>query len=364
MARQAQRAGWVLLVLSSAGLLAAAEPATTVRVGRAAGTLAVQEEGSSAWRMVSQGDALPADCALRTASAAPCLVELPGGTLHLDADTRARLNLPKRRMDIDSGRIFLRTGVEAGPWTIAKGNLELLAVGGSAVEVAAPADGKPASIAVAQGSASATRGPDTPATIAAGHRAAWNGEKRSIEMAAMSAEEQERLGRWTAAPKPAQGLGQLVIKDAQAGSPTRLDVARYHVNVVLQPPVALVQIDQTFYNPSFRQEEGTFVFNLPRGASVSRFAMYVTRQELIEGELIERQRAANIYQTIVNQRRDPAILEQIGENLFKMRVFPIFPRDTKRILLDFTLPLEEHLQLPATKYVHAIRRLIHLGDTS
>ncbi len=143
----------------------------------------------------------------------------------------------------------------------------------------------------------------------------------------------------SAAERP-QGLGQLLIQDAQSDSPVRLNVARYHVHVVLQPPVALVQIDQSFYNPFARQQEGTFVFNLPLGASVSRFAMYVTPDELIEGELIERQRAARIYQSIVDRRRDPAILEQIGDNLFKMRVFPIFAKDEKRILLDFTLPLE------------------------
>ena len=69
-----------------------------------------------------------------------------------------------------------------------------------------------------------------------------------------------------------------------------------------------MQIDQSFYNPYDRQEEGTFVFNLPQGASVSRFAMYVTPQRLIEGELIERKRAADIYQQIVTSRRDPAII--------------------------------------------------------
>ena len=144
------------------------------------------------------------------------------------------------------------------------------------------------------------------------------------------------------AAKPAEppGLGQLLIQDAQSGSPVRLNVARYHVHVVLQPPVALVQIDQSFYNPFDQQQEGQFVFNLPPGASVSRFAMYVSPTQLIEGELVERKRAAEIYQSIVSRRRDPAILEQLGDNLFKMRVFPIFARDEKRILLDFTLPLE------------------------
>ncbi len=144
------------------------------------------------------------------------------------------------------------------------------------------------------------------------------------------------------AAKPAlsPGLGQLLIQDTQSGSPVRLNVARYHVHVVLQPPVALVQIDQSFYNPFNQQQEGQFVFNLPPGASVSRFAMYVSPTQLIEGELVECKRAAEIYQSIVSRRRDPAILEQLGDNLFKMRVFPIFARDEKRILLDFTLPLE------------------------
>ena len=54
--------------------------------------------------------------------------------------------------------------------------------------------------------------------------------------------------------------------------------------------------------------------------------MYVAPEQLVEGELIPRERAAEVYQTIVSRQRDPAILEQIGDNLFKMRVFPIFPK--------------------------------------
>jgi hypothetical protein len=150
----------------------------------------------------------------------------------------------------------------------------------------------------------------------------------------------QALQSWTEPAKRGQGLGQLLVQDSQSGAFRRLQVARYHVNVVLAPPVALVQIDQTFYNPFNEQREGTFVFNLPPGASVSRFAMYVTNTDLIEGELIDRERAREVYGRIVSRRRDPAILEQIGDNLFQMRVFPIFARDVKRILLDFTVPLE------------------------
>ena len=153
---------------------------------------------------------------------------------------------------------------------------------------------------------------------------------------------QTQADRLARATKPL-GPGQLIV-DSQSESRQRLHIARYHANVVLRPPVALVQIDQTFYNPGGSQAEGTFIFNLPRGASISRFAMFVTPsdanpQRLIEGELIERGRANQIYTSIVTRRRDPAILEQIGDNLFRMRVFPVFGRDFKRVLLDYTLPL-------------------------
>lgn len=157
--------------------------------------------------------------------------------------------------------------------------------------------------------------------------------------AAQPAGAKQRPPQAEPADRGPQGLGQLLVDDPQSGATVRLNLARYHVNVVLQPPVALVQIDQSFYNPYPRNQEGTFVFNLPEGASVSRFAMYTSPTVLVEGELVERRRAANIYQSIVNRQRDPAILEQIGGNLFRMRVFPILAQDTKRILLDFTVPI-------------------------
>jgi hypothetical protein len=159
-----------------------------------------------------------------------------------------------------------------------------------------------------------------------------------------------------------QGLGQLVVADPQSGSPVRLNLARYHVNVVLHPPVALVQIDQSFYNPFDFQQEGTFVFNLPDGASVSRFAMFTTHTQLIEGELIDRARAANIYQSIVDRQRDPAILEQIGGNLFRMRVFPVPARDTKRILLDYTVPLVDQTDGRYTFELPLMSDLEPIGD--
>ena len=138
----------------------------------------------------------------------------------------------------------------------------------------------------------------------------------------------------------AQGPGQLVIRDARDGTWQRLPIARYHVNVVLHAPVALVQIDQTFYNPYFTQHEGVFLFNLPPDASVSRFAMYATPSELIEGQLVDRARAPDVCDSVVRSERDPIAAESVAPNVFRIRVFPVPGRDMKRILIDYTVPLE------------------------
>src|SRR6516225_7440811 len=126
------------------------------------------------------------------------------------------------------------------------------------------------------------------------------------------------LGGPIAAAEPPDvppGLGQLVVIDPQTRLPVRLNLARCHINVVLHPPVALVQIDQSFYNPYPRQLDGTFAFNLPDGGSVSRFAIYTAPGQVVEGEVVERSRVANIAQSNGDPLGDQATADQLGHNL-------------------------------------------------
>ena len=327
--------GWVLWGVT-VGLAIGAEtpPANLVRT---TGVVAIQRNAAEPWRVLNQGDPLPSTCQLRSGFLGASLFQLPGAQLQVDTETQLQFDGAARQVVLQRGQILLTT--EAGKtWSAKTGTILASLDPQSTAEIAAPA-GEPIVVHVTQGNVRLEMAGGQPLSVAAGFTATWKPGDKQPSTTKLSDAEQKRIEAWTASGH-AQGLGQLLITDAQSGSPRRLDVARYHVHVVLQPPVALVQIDQAFYNPSNGQEEGTFVFNLPRGASVSRFAMYVTRDELVEGELIERQKAVNVYESIVRSRRDPALLEQIGDNLFRMRVFPIPARDVKRILLDYTIPLE------------------------
>src|SRR4029078_7215094 len=96
------------------------------------------------------------------------------------------------------------------------------------------------------------------------------------------------------------------------------------------------KIDQSFLNTTGQTLEGTFYFPLPPGAAISRYAMYVDSHTLIEGEVVERGRARQIFNSILRQKRDPALLEWMEGNLFKARIFPIAPHSEKRVILEYT----------------------------
>ncbi len=307
-------------------------------VGRSDGTLAVQAGPTAGWRVIAPGGILPDVGEARTSADAPAHLQTDHGTLSLGPLSHITFDLPARRVQVISGRVFCAPAGDQ-TWVLTFGTSQIEVPADSGVEIQTPSDGILV-VSALHGPAVVTVPDRPPVTVPKGSVRVWDRHKTLVDTEPIGVAAKEQLLAWTKQLPPGQGVGQLLIKDSQEDSGTRLNIARYHAEVVLQPPVALVKLDQSFYNPSSRQQEGEFVFNLPPGASVSRFAMYVTPESLIEGEVIERQQADQVYTTIVSSRRDPAILEQIGDNLFKMRVFPIFPKDVKRILLHFTLPLD------------------------
>ena len=124
------------------------------------------------------------------------------------------------------------------------------------------------------------------------------------------------------------------------GQQVRLELREYKVDVVVEDGIARTTIDQTFFNQLPWQIEGTFYFPLPPDASLSRLAMYVSGK-LNEGGMVDRQYGRMVYESIVYRRRDPALLEMMEGNVFKMRVFPIFGRQEKRIIISYTQTLDE-----------------------
>jgi hypothetical protein len=128
--------------------------------------------------------------------------------------------------------------------------------------------------------------------------------------------------------------GSITVRDPD-GQEAKLTLRRYHVDVHIEDGFARTTIDQTFFNDSQERLEGTFRFPLPPDASLARLAMYVDGKRM-EGGMAERDYARSVYERILYQQRDPALLEWVDGSTFKMRVFPLEPRQEKRLLLSYT----------------------------
>jgi Ca-activated chloride channel family protein len=114
-----------------------------------------------------------------------------------------------------------------------------------------------------------------------------------------------------------------------------LSVKYHHVKVEIVNQVARTSVDQVFVNHFGRDIEGTYIFPVPEGASVSDFAMYIGN-ERVQGEILDSREARRIYEDIVRRMRDPGLLEYMGRSLFRARVYPIPAKGEKRVQISYT----------------------------
>jgi Ca-activated chloride channel family protein len=134
----------------------------------------------------------------------------------------------------------------------------------------------------------------------------------------------------SAGPAGAHGL---LIPTEKAVPP--LAMLNHQVTVAIDEQVAVTKVEQTFRNHTDRELEATYVFPVPKGASVRKFSMWVNGKE-VTGELVEADKARQIYTSIVQRTMDPGLLEYMGSNLLRMKVYPVPKRGDQKVAVSFT----------------------------
>ncbi|MBI3858098.1 MAG: VWA domain-containing protein, partial [Planctomycetes bacterium] len=158
-----------------------------------------------------------------------------------------------------------------------------------------------------------------------------------------------------AAPAMAQGL---VIPDEPDLPP--LALVRHRVRVEIDRQAATTTVEQVFLNNTDRQLEAQYVFPIPRGATLSRFTMLVNGKEKA-GEVVEKNQARQIYNSIVQRSQDPGLLEYLGGDIFRANIFPIAARGSQTVTLRFdqVLPAQDAL----VNYTYPVRASTRRGPT-
>ncbi len=147
-----------------------------------------------------------------------------------------------------------------------------------------------------------------------------------------------------------ESLGSLIA--TIDGRRVPLTVGYHKVSVEIRDQIARTTIEESFVNHTSGVLEGQFHFPLPADASISGFGMWIG-DKLVEADIVEKQRAREIYETILREKRDPGLLEWTGGNIFKARVYPIPGKSEKRIKIVYTQVLPR--QGDSYRYCYALQ---------
>ena len=120
------------------------------------------------------------------------------------------------------------------------------------------------------------------------------------------------------------GSGLLIPSDSAVPP---LAIQSLRVDATIDRQIATTHVEQVFVNHTNRDLEAKYVFPLPAGATIRDFSMMIGGKK-VKGELVEKQEARRVYESIVARMRDPGLLEYMGNNLFRVRVFPVVKKST------------------------------------
>lgn len=99
------------------------------------------------------------------------------------------------------------------------------------------------------------------------------------------------------------------------------------------------EVTETFVNRGGGLGEADYIFPLPKGAAFQDLKLSING-ELVSGETMSADRARGIYEEIVRQQRDPALVEWMGYGMLRARIFPIAPGEEKKVVVRFQMVAE------------------------
>ncbi len=108
---------------------------------------------------------------------------------------------------------------------------------------------------------------------------------------------------------------------------------------------AITAVEMTFFNPNRRILEGELQFPLLDGQQVAGFALDIDGK-LRDAVPVEKAKGQQVFEDVIRQRIDPALLQVTAGNNYKLRVYPLPALGTRRVLIRYaeTLPVSANLR--------------------
>jgi len=135
------------------------------------------------------------------------------------------------------------------------------------------------------------------------------------------------------APPPA-----LLVKGTDRSEPLELRTVAIEARVVGH--LAETRMTLTFHNPQSRALAGDLYVPLPAAATVTGYALDVNGA-MVDGVVVEKEEARRIFEAEVRKGVDPGLVEWVGANTFRTRVFPIPANGERTVRVDTVAAIED-----------------------
>ncbi|MEW6752303.1 MAG: VIT domain-containing protein [Candidatus Latescibacterota bacterium] len=141
-----------------------------------------------------------------------------------------------------------------------------------------------------------------------------------------------------ALPAYAWGIGY-VYTGVGGGGRAAMELTSVQVEVRIADRVAVTRVDQVFTNRSASQVEGIYEFVLPQGAFITDLVLWIGDRR-VQGLIMEKEEARRTYDAIVGRRLDPALVEQVSLERFRLSIFPFPAQGSRRVELEYAQVLQ------------------------
>ena len=123
----------------------------------------------------------------------------------------------------------------------------------------------------------------------------------------------------------------------------QIQIHSLHITSYLENGFARTRYELVFYNQFERVLETEFEFPVQDNQTITSFQLEVNG-EMRQAVGVEKQQARIAYEATVRKGIDPGLLEKVSGNLFKMRVYPLLPKATKRVTFEVSSVLPQDAQ--------------------
>lgn len=148
-------------------------------------------------------------------------------------------------------------------------------------------------------------------------------------------------------PVPLHVPTRLVVPDARL--PVRLESVLVQAEVL--GAAAHTRIEMVFYNPNLRPLEGELQFPLLDGQTVTGIALDIDG-ELRSAVPVEKVKGQQVFEDVARAEVDPALLEKTQGNNYKLRVYPLPAKGTRRVVLELDEMLSRNSSGGSTQSVY------------